>query len=77
MHYERLSYPIILFPRLFTTRSTQLPVMCGALGALCMRSGVSDTSRLKAIIMLRYDDNFRNHAYYSYDQVHYNIYMYR
>ena len=30
-----------------TTRSTPLPVMCGALVVSCMRYGVSDTNHLK------------------------------
>ena len=46
---------ILTFYRLSTTRNTPLPVMCGALDALCMRYGVSDTSHLKAIIILRYN----------------------
>ena len=40
--------------RLFTIRSTPLPVMCGALDVSCMRFGVLDTSHLKATIILRY-----------------------
>jgi hypothetical protein len=44
---------IIVAYRQYTTRSTPLPVMCGALDVSCMRSGVSDTSRLKAITMLK------------------------
>ena len=55
MYYE-VKCLILLFLRPFTTRSTPLPVMCGALDALCMRSGVSDTSRLKATIILRYNN---------------------
>ena len=31
-----------------TTRSTPQPVMCGALGASCMRYGVLDTNHLKS-----------------------------
>ncbi len=34
-----------------TTRSTPLPVMCGALVVSCMRYGVSDTNRLKHALM--------------------------
>ena len=51
---------ILTFYRLSTTRSTPLPVMCGALDALCMRYGVSDTSRLKATIILRYNNIIAN-----------------
>ena len=45
-----LILPII---RLFITRSTPLPVMCGALVVSCMRYGVSDTnlSKITAIVM--------------------------
>ena len=41
--------------RLFTTRSTPLPVMCGALDVSCMRYGVLDTNHLKPTIILRYN----------------------
>ena len=34
-----------------TTRSTPLPVMCGALVVSCMRYGVLDTNRLKGTQM--------------------------
>ena len=56
MYYE-VKCLILLFLRPFTTRSTPLPVMCGALDALCMRSGVSDTSHLNVTIILRYGNN--------------------
>ena len=62
--HQRYSYKLIklmavlnsnILYRLSTTRSIPLPVMCGALDALCMRYGVSDTSLLKATIILRYN----------------------
>ena len=57
----------ILFPRPFTTRSTPLPAMCGALDVSCMRSGVSDTSHLKATIILKCGDNFwKPYKYHNY-----------
>ena len=36
-----------------TTRSTPLPVMCGATGVSCMRYGVSDTNHMGLIAMQR------------------------
>ena len=41
------------FHRPFTTRSTPLPVMCGALAVSCMRYGVLDTNHLRHITMQR------------------------
>ena len=52
----KILYIPIIFQRPYTTRSTPQPVMCGALGVSCMRFGVSDTSHLKAAIILRYND---------------------
>ena len=42
-----------------TTRSTPLPVMCGALVVSCMRYGVSDTNRLKDTL------TYRSASYYT------------
>ena len=40
--------------RLFTTRSTPLPVMYGVLDVSCMRFGVLDINHSKITTMLRY-----------------------
>ena len=57
VQYISLAYRIMhamvteMLCRLFTTRSTQLPVMCGALVVSCMRYGVSDINHLKVTQM--------------------------
>ena len=43
------------FLRLSTTRSTPLPVMCGALELSCTRYGVWDANRLRIIAISRLD----------------------
>ena len=40
--------------RPFTTRSTPLPVMCGALAVSCMRYGVLDMHLLRITPILKY-----------------------
>ena len=48
MTYGKNVMIICSLTRPFITRSTPLPVMCGALVVSCMRYGVSDTNHLKA-----------------------------
>ena len=43
----------VIHDRPSTTRSTRLPVMCGATAVSCMRYGVSDTNHLRLIVMQR------------------------
>ena len=45
-------YETLVYYRQFTTRSTPLPVMCGALVVSCMRYGVLDILCLKCIQVL-------------------------
>ena len=53
--YTMNAYHIVITShRPYTTRSTPLPVMCGALGVSYTRFGVLDTNHLKATIILRY-----------------------
>ena len=53
-YFSELCFTIKFFlNRPSTTRSTPLPVMCGALVVSCMRYGVSDTNRLKILLILK------------------------